>query len=130
MQVASRPRFTAGVAAVGASLVVASTVAPVPGIHLPVVHLPSIRTAEVNLAAAVNPLAIYSQVLHDALTNATTLMQSADPGLVLKQILANQSSSIGGLGAALGATGGAIAPTLTQVPRVVAFAGGPLVAGK
>jgi hypothetical protein len=129
MQVASRPRFTAGVAAVGASLVVASTVAPVPDIHLPVVHLPSIRTAEVNLAAAVNPLAIYSQVLHDALTNATTLMQSADPGLVLKQILANQSSSIGGLGAALGATGGSIATTLTQVPGLVQSAVGQLAAG-
>jgi hypothetical protein len=129
MQVASRPRFTAGVALVGASLVVASTVAPVPDVHLPDIHLPAIRSMDVDLAAAVNPLAIYSQVLHDALTNASTLAENAKPGQVLQAILANQLNSAGTLGAALGATGGAVGTALAALPQTVQTAVGQLAAG-
>jgi len=129
MQVASRPRFTTGVALVGASLVVASTVAPVPDVHLPDLHLPTIRTMDVDLAAAVNPLAIYSQVLHDALTNVGTLAANAKPGQVLEAILANQLNSAGTLGAALGATGGAVGGALAQLPQTVQTAVGQLAAG-
>ena len=126
MQVASRPRFTAGVALVGASLVVASTVAPVPNIHLPDIHLPALRTAEINLAAAANPLAIYSQVLHDALANVGGLIQGSDPGLVLKQILANQLGSVGTLGAAAGGIGADVA---THVQAAVSQLAAGNVAG-
>lgn len=129
MQVASRPRFTTGVALVGASLVVASTVAPVADVHLPDIHLPAIRTMDVDLAAAVNPLAIYSQVLHDALTNVSTLAENAKPGQVLQAILANQLNSAGTLGAALGATGGAVGGALAQLPQTVQTAVGQLAAG-
>jgi len=52
MEVASRPRFTAGIALVGAGIVAASTVSPVSHIHLQDVHLPALRTVEVDLAAA------------------------------------------------------------------------------
>ena len=129
MQVASRPRFTTGVALVGASLVVASTVAPVPDVHLPDIHLPAIRTMDVDLAAAVNPLAIYSQVLHDALANVSTLAENAKPGQVLQAILANQLNSAGTLGAALGATGGAVGTALAALPQTVQTAVGQLAAG-
>jgi hypothetical protein len=129
MQVASRPRFTTGVALVGASLVVASTVAPVPDVHLPDIHLPAIRTMDVDLAAAVNPLAIYSQVLHDALTNVSTLAENAKPGQVLQAILANQLNSAGALGAALGSTGGAVGGALAELPHTVQTAVGQLAAG-
>ncbi|MBP1817533.1 hypothetical protein [Mycobacterium sp. OAE908] len=129
MQVASRPRFTTGVALVGASLVVASTVAPVADVHLPDIHLPAIRTMDVDLTAAVNPLAIYSQVLHDALTNVSTLAENAKPGQVLQAILANQLNSAGTLGAALGATGGAVGGALAQLPQTVQTAVGQLAAG-
>jgi hypothetical protein len=129
MQVASRPRFTTGVALVGASLVVASTVAPVADVHLPDIHLPAIRTMDVDLTAAVNPLAIYSQVLHDALTNVSTLAENAKPGQVLQAILANQLNSVGTLGAALGATGGSVGSALTQLPQTVQTAVGQLAAG-
>ena len=80
MQVASRPRFAAGVALVGASVVVASTVSPVRDIHLPDIHLPAIRTAEINLAAAVNPLEVYVQVLQNAVAGADTLGQECRAG--------------------------------------------------
>ena len=123
MQVASRPRFAAGVALVGASLVVASTVSPVPDIHLPDIHLPAIRTADINLAAAVNPLEVYVQVLQNAVAGADTLAKNAEPGLVLKQILANQLSSLTTLG-------GDIATALTtQVPQLVQTAVAQLAAG-
>jgi hypothetical protein len=123
MQVAVRPRFTAGVALVGASLVVASTVAPVPDIHLPDVHLPALRTVEVGLAAAANPLAIYSQVLHDALANVSTLAENAQPGVLLKQLLANGLNDVTTVG------GGIASALTTQVPALVATAVTQLAAG-
>lgn len=129
MQVASRPRFTTGVALVGASLVVASTVAPVGDVHLPDLHLPAMRSIDVDLAAAVNPLAIYSQVLHDALANIGTLAENAKPGQVLQAILANQLGGVGELGAAVGQTGASVGSTLAQLPQTVTTAVGQLAAG-
>ena len=129
MQVAVRPRLTAGVALVGASLVVASTVAPVPDVHLPELHLPSIRTAEVDLAAAVNPLEVYSKVLQDALANIGTLTENTHPGQVLSQVLANQLGGVATIGTALGASGGAIGGALAQVPALAQTAIGQLAAG-
>jgi hypothetical protein len=123
MQVAARPRFTAGVALVGASLVVASTVTPVPDIHLPDVHLPALRTAEVDLAAAVNPLELYSQVLQAALNNVGTLAENAQPGVLIKQLLANGLNTVGTVG------GGVATALTTQVPQLVQTAVTQLVAG-
>ncbi len=123
MQVASRPRFTAGVALVGASLVVASTVAPVPDVHVPDLHLPAIRSMDVDLAAAVNPLAIYSQVLHDALANVSTLAENAKPGEVLQAILSNQLGNLTTVGGAIGTS------LTTQVPQLVESAVAQLAAG-
>jgi hypothetical protein len=123
MQVAARPRFAAGVALVGASLVVASTVTPVPDIHLPDVHLPAIRTAEVDLAAAVNPLELYSQVLQSALANVSTLAENAEPGVLIKQLLANALNTATTVG------GGVASALTTQVPQLVQTAVTQLVAG-
>lgn len=122
MHVAVRPQLAAGVALVGASVIAASSVAPLPDAHLPEL-LPAIRTAEVNLAAAVNPLAIYSQVLQDALANVSELAANAQPGEVLKAILGNQISNLTSLG-------GDVATALTtQVPQLVQTAVGQLAAG-
>jgi hypothetical protein len=123
MQVASRPRFTTGAALVGASLVVASTVSPAPDIHLPDLHLPAIRTAEVDLAAAVNPLEIYSQVLQSALANVGTLAENAQPGVLLNQLLANGLNTVTTVG------GGVATALTTQVPQLVQTAATQLVAG-
>jgi hypothetical protein len=123
MQVVSRPRFTTGVALIGASLVVASTVAPVGDVHLPDLHLPAVRTMDVDLAAAVNPLAIYSQVLHDALANVSTLAENAKPGQVLAAILSNQLDNLTTVGSGLGAA------LTTQVPQLVETAVTQLVSG-
>jgi hypothetical protein len=98
MEVASRPRLTAGVALVGAGLVVASTVSPVSELRLPEIHVPTMRTADVNLAAAVNQLAIYEQVFQNALSGATTLVENAKPGAILQQIVKNQLGGLSTLG--------------------------------
>jgi hypothetical protein len=123
MQVAVRPRLTAGVALVGASLVVASTVAPVPDIHLPDMHLPALRTAEVGLAAAVNPLEVYAQVLQTALANAGVLAANAKPGQVLEQLLANGLNNVTTVG------GGVATALTTEVPQLVQTAVTQIVAG-
>lgn len=123
MQVAVRPRLTAGVALVGASLVVASTVAPVPDIHLPDMHLPALRTAEVGLAAAVNPLEVYAQVLQTALANAGALAANAKPGQVLEQLLANGLNNVTTVG------GGLATALTTEVPQLVQTAVAQIVAG-
>lgn len=123
MQVAVRPRLTAGVALVGASLFVASTVTPVPDIHLPDMHLPALRTAEVGLAAAVNPLEVYAQVLQTALANAGALAANAKPGQVLEQLLAN------GLNNATTVGGGLASALTTEVPQLVQTAVTQIVAG-
>ena len=68
-----RPHFAAGVAFVGASVIAAAAVTPMPEIHLPDVQLPSIHAADVNLAALANPLEVYAQVFQTALTNTNTL---------------------------------------------------------
>ena len=113
MEVASRPRFAAGVALVGAGIVVASTVSPVSDLHLPDIHVPALRTAEVDLAAAVNPIEVYAQVIQNALAGASTLAKDAKPGEVIKQVLANQLSNVT-------TAGGDLADVLkTQVPQLV-----------
>lgn len=123
MEVASRPRFTAGVALVGAGIVVASTVSPVSHIHLQDIPLPALRTAEVDLAAAVNPLEVYAQVIKNAMAGASTLAKDAKPGEVIKQVLANELSNVT-------TAGGDLADVLkTQVPQLVQTAVTQLGAG-
>jgi hypothetical protein len=130
MQVAARPRFTAGVALVGAGVIAASTMVPAPDIHLPDVHLPSIRTIDVGLAAAVNPLDVYGKVIQDALANGTAIFDAAKPGQLLTQIFANQMGDAGALGEALQHAGGTIGTALTtQIPALLQTALGQLSAG-
>jgi hypothetical protein len=121
MHVAVRPPLAAGVALVGASVIAASSMAPLPNAHLPEL-LPAIRTAEVNLAAAVDPFTIYSQVLQDALANVSSLVTNAQPGQVLSAILGNQIGN-------LTSVGGAVATALTTLPQAVQTAVGQLAAG-
>jgi hypothetical protein len=127
MQVASRPRFAAGVALVGASVVVASTVSPVRDIHLPDIHLPALRTAEINLAAAT-----YAEVFQEAAANAQALLTTfkANPTPILSQIAQNQVTTLENLMAGLQTTGGAISTALTTtVPPLLQAARTDLVSG-
>src|SRR4051794_8925173 len=109
MQRAVRSSVSAGVALLGAGVIAASPIAPpVPDIHLPTIHFDA--TA---LAAAVSPIDAYKEVFQAAAANIQTLVDAADPGAVLKQIVANQAASLTGLGTALGASGQELATALT-----------------
>ncbi|OBF41046.1 hypothetical protein A5724_05580 [Mycobacterium sp. ACS1612] len=103
--------------------------APVSDVHLPDLHLPTVRSMEVDLAAAVNPLAIYSQVLQDALANIQTLGENFKPGQVLQAILANQLSGVNGVGTALGQTGSDLGAVVAQLPATVQTVVSQLAAG-
>jgi hypothetical protein len=127
MQVASRPRFAAGVALVGASVVVASTVSPVRDIHLPDIHLPALRTAEINLAAAT-----YAEVFQEAAANAQALLTTfkANSAPILSQIARNQVTTLENLMTGLQTTGGAISAALTTtVPPLLQAARDDLASG-
>lgn len=124
-----RPHFAAGVAFVGASVIAAAAVTPMPEIHLPDVSLPSIHAAEVNLAALANPLEVYAQVFQTAFANTNTLIQNTVPGQLLNQILQNQVSSAATLLNGLSTAGGGIAAAASQVPAVLATAVSQLAAG-
>jgi hypothetical protein len=126
MQIAVRSHLTAGLAALGAGIIVASPIVP----SVPELHLPSIHSSAMNLAAAVTPIDAYAQVLKDAVTNFQTLTADGVPAPILKQILANQTSSFTALGGALQTAGGGLASALTtQVPALLQVAFDHLGAG-
>jgi len=99
MQVATRPRVNAGIALLGASVVVASTIA----IRPPDVHLPTLpalaSNASVQLVALENPLEVFGAILQKALIDAGTLGNQvlASPAPILSQIITNQLANASGL---------------------------------
>jgi hypothetical protein len=124
-----RPHFAAGVAFVGASVIAAAAVTPMPEIHLPDVQLPSIHVADVDLAALANPIELYTQVFQTALANTNTLIENTVPGQLLNQILQNQVRSGAALLSGLSTAGGGIAAAATQVPAALVTAVNQLTAG-
>ncbi|QEN13695.1 hypothetical protein ACRDU6_14380 [Mycolicibacterium sp. ELW1] len=101
MQRAVRSSVTAGVALLGAGVIATSPIAPpVPDLHLPAIHMDA-----TTLTAAVSPIETYKQVFETATANLQALVDAADPGEVLKQIVANQVASFTALGTALGTAG-------------------------
>ncbi|MCV7018792.1 hypothetical protein [Mycolicibacterium aichiense] len=109
MQRAVRSSVTAGVALLGAGVIAASPIAPpVPALHLPALHF------DASLAAAVSPIDSYREVFEAARTNLQALVDAADPGEVLKQIVANQTASLSALGTALGDAGNGLFTALTK----------------
>jgi hypothetical protein len=118
MHAAVRPYATAGVALVGASVIVVTPIAPPltdVHIHNPVTHL----------AALANPFQAYAQVFGDAVTDLQAILTtaSANPTPILTKILSNQFATLQALLASLPATAGGVftAPTTTlwQTPQRV-----------
>lgn len=99
MQIAVRSTVTAGVALIGAGVIAVSPVAP-PTHDL---HLPAVHVSAVQLAAGVNPLTQWGQVIAEALQNTKTLAAGvlADPAPVLGQVVKNEFANFGTLGGAL-----------------------------
>jgi hypothetical protein len=124
----ARPYLTAGVALVGASVIAVAPLAPAP----PHISLPSVRSAEVALAAAVNPLEAYLDLLNHTVGNLSSLGQTllANPAPILQQILKNQFASATDLLAALQSSGSQLVNGIvTTVPQQVQEALANLAAG-
>lgn len=100
MQTAVRPHFTAGIAALGASAIIATTaaVAP-PQAHIsPMSALPDI-TSSVELAALVNPVTAIGEIIQNAQTQFQQLIQNqeADPFPIAHVLVPQTVDAIGRL---------------------------------
>jgi hypothetical protein len=96
MQVAVRSYLTAGIAAVGATAIALAPIQPT----LPDVQVPSSHVMSVNLAAAINPIEAWVQVVQGAVTNVGGLVDQvvASPFPVTGQLIDNQLANLSLLG--------------------------------
>jgi hypothetical protein len=87
MQFAARPCLNAGVALIGASAIAISPVAP----PMPDITVPAVSSAQVNLAAAIDPLQAYISLFTDVFETGSTIIgaELADPAPILQKVLAN-----------------------------------------
>lgn len=92
MQTAVRSSLTTGVALMGAGVIALS---PVTHQAAPNLHLPALHASAVQLAAQVNPIAQWGQIITEALQNTNSLVTGviADPAPVLGQVVRNQIAS-------------------------------------
>lgn len=123
-----RPYLNAGVALVGASVIAVAPLAPAP----PHISLPSVRSAEVALAAAVNPIEAYLDLLNNTVGNLSSLGQTllANPAPILQQILKNQFATATDLLAVLQTSGSQLVNGIvTTVPQQLQEALANLAAG-
>ena len=111
-QAATRYYLTAGVALVGASVIVVSPMAP----PMPDIHLPSIRSAEAQLAALANPFDAYAQVFQDTIANLQPIIATAtaNPAPILSKILSNQVAAVQALLKLLPTTTAGVASAATM----------------
>lgn len=89
MQTAVRSSLTTGVALVGAGVI---ALAPVTHQPAPDLHLPALHASAVQLAAQVNPITQWGQIITEALQNTKGIVTEviADPAPVLGQVVRNQ----------------------------------------
>ncbi|WP_441957836.1 hypothetical protein [Mycolicibacterium houstonense] len=99
MQVAARPYLTAGVAFLGASAIAVSPVAP----PMPDITVPAIASAHVELSAATSPFEAYLALVTNTVTNLQTTLAAEfeDPVPILRQVIANQITTVTNLGEGL-----------------------------
>jgi hypothetical protein len=121
MQTAVRPHFTAGIAALGASAIIATTaaVAP-PQAHIsPMSALPDI-TSSVELAALVNPVSAIGEIIQNARTQFQQLLQNqeADP-FPIAHVLVPQT--VGAIGRLLGIGQATITGLISGVQQWVPY---------
>lgn len=87
MQIAVRSYLTAGVAMMGAAALVAAPISTSP----PEIQVPAIYSAQVNLAAAVDPITPWLSVFGDAFSNVVGIgtAVASDPAPALRQLITN-----------------------------------------
>ena len=121
MNVAVRPRATAGLALAGAAVIAVSPIAPtLPNVHVPDIHLPSIHQTQVELTALTDPLQAWVQVVTAAFgTVAVGGEVAADPAPILQKIIQDQLANGVVLGAAANSIVGALTDLVNSLPAVL-----------
>jgi hypothetical protein len=101
MHIAVRPYAAAGVALLSAGVIAVSPVAP----QMPAIQAAerALTSANVQLAASVDPIELWVQVFQTAAANLTVIGQqvAANPTPILSQVIANQVASFTALGNSL-----------------------------
>jgi hypothetical protein len=128
MQVAVRSYLIAGVAAVGATAIALAPIQPI----LPDVQIPSSHVVSVDLAATVNPIEAWVQVIQGAVTNVGGLVDQvvATPFPVTGQLIDNQLANFTLLGDTAQATVQALVAAAQALPAALQAAGQQLAAGE
>jgi hypothetical protein len=96
MHVAVRSYLTAGIAAVGTAAIIVAPIQPT----LPELHVRPTAVMSVDLAATVNPIEAWAQVVQTAISNTGELVNQlvATPAPIAGQIITNQLASFTLLG--------------------------------
>jgi hypothetical protein len=129
MQKAVRSYVTTGIALVGAGAIVMSpiSVAP-PEVHVPAIHASAMS---VDLAAAVNPITEWVQVLQTSFTNLAALgsQVQSDPAPLLQQFITNQLANVAIAAPAIEQALGSVVSGVTGIPAQLLTAAQQLAAG-
>jgi hypothetical protein len=116
-QLALNRTVTTGVALVGASAIALTPIVTIP----PNIQLPSIRGAETELAAFVNPIQEWVEVVGTSFANLSALgtQFQADPLPILGQLLQNQMANVTALFDAGEQTLGLAVSTFASLPQTL-----------
>jgi hypothetical protein len=129
MQKAVRSYITTGIALVGAGAIVMSPISVAP----PEVHVPAIRASamSVDLAAAVNPITEWVQVLQTSFTNLAALgsQVQSDPAPLLQQFITNQLANVAIAAPAIEQALGSVVAGVTGLPAQLLAAAQQLATG-
>ncbi|WP_131808157.1 hypothetical protein [Mycolicibacterium elephantis] len=134
MQISVRPYLTSGVAVVGATVVAMSPISPV--VPSDAAAAPVAVARPVQLAASVNPVTAYLELIENTVNNVAGLGQSilANPAPILQQVITNQLTNAGALLAGLETLGADLVENLRTIAApalqdaVAAIAAGNFVA--
>lgn len=98
MQVNVRSHLTAGIALAGAGIIAVTPVTPVAPV-LPGIQVPAVHTADVQLAALLNPLEVFAPIIEQAVTNSQFIGQKIfeSPMPILQALALNQLDGAGTL---------------------------------
>ncbi|MGE2690185.1 hypothetical protein [Mycolicibacterium pulveris] len=115
MEISVRPYMTSGVALVGATVVAMSPITPV--VPSDAAAAPAAVARSVQLAASVNPVTAYLELIENTVTSVAGLGQAilANPAPILQQIITNQLTSAGALLAGLETFGADLVENLQTI---------------
>lgn len=128
MQVAVRSSLTAGVAVVGAAALLITPISPSAP---PDIQVPAISSAKVELAALVNPIELWAELITTSVGNVGTLVNTvlAAPAPILGSVVGNQLITAQVLGSFVTTFGEGFVGGLGDVPPALQAAVAQILGG-